>query len=185
MVDVSTAGGLLLDILERYPQQVAASCFLSPAMQPRDAIEQSRLFELAGMVREGYRAMTINNLCEHLLSGASTTSKRALNDQILGWVKMASEHATAATMEMLPLRLGCQDEKQIYPVPTLIASGDRDKLMIVPRKEDPINNIRHIINIAGHLVNLEAPAEAYILQLTFLQTLNAIKLHHYRLKKVA
>ena len=185
MVGVSTAGGLLLDMLERYPQRVAATCFLSPFMRPGDATEEIRRFDLAELVREGHRTTAIDNLCERLLSGQPSPAKRVLIDQLRSWIEASSLIALAGSLESQPMRLCYRDESQLYPVPTLIVTGARDRIMPIPKQLGPINGIRQVVNDAGHLVNLEAPSAVNRLLLGFLQNLNAIKLHHHRLQKVA
>ena len=185
LVGISTAGGLLLDMLERYPQRVAATCFISPSMRPGDAAEQIRRFDLAELVREGHRTTAIDNLCERLLSGQTSPTGRALTDQLRNWMEASSHSALAGSLEAQPMRLSYRDESQLFPVPTLIVNGARDRIMPIPKQSGPINGLRELVNDAGHLVNLEAPAEVNRLLLGFLQSLNAVNLHHHRLQKVA
>jgi len=185
MVGISTAGGLLLDLLERYPHRVAATCFLSPSMRPGDATEQIRRFDLAELVREGHRATATDSLCERLLPGPSSPTKQTLTNQIRSWIKLSSPAALASSLEAQPMRLCYRDESQLYPVPTLIITGARDRVMPAPKQSGPINGLRQVVNDAGHLVNLEAPTEVNRLLLGFLYNLNTIKLHHHRLQKVA
>ncbi len=185
MVGISVAGGLLLDMLERYPQRVAATCFLSPAMQPGDAAEQVRRLDLAELVREGHRTTAIDNLCEHFLSGQTEPTKLDLTSKLRDWMKASCPVAMAGALASQPLRLSYCDENQPYPVPTLIMTGACDRVMPLPRQSGPSSGLRKVINDAGHLLNLEAPAEVNRHLIGFLQNLNTIKLHHYRLQKVA
>lgn len=185
MVGLSMSGGLLLDMLERYPHRVAATCFLSPAMRPGDAAEQIRRFDLAELVREGHRSTVIDNLCERLLSEPPSQSRRSLTEQLRAWMELTDPVALAGSLESHPMRLCYRDENQFYPVPTLILTGARDRVMPVPRQSGPANGIRRVVNDAGHLLNLEAPNEVNKLLVGFLQNLNAIKLQHHRLQRVA
>jgi len=185
LVGVSMAGGLLLDMLERYPHRVAATCFLSPAVQPGDAAEEIRRLDLAELVREGHRATVIDNLCERLLSGEHTQAKKLLIDQMRNWMQSSSVTAMAGSLATRPKRLPYRDEDQPYPVPTLIMTGSRDRVMPISGQQGPINGIRQVINDAGHLVNLEAPDVVNQHLVGFLQSLSGIKLHHHRLPKVA
>lgn len=184
MVGISTAGGLLLDLLERYPQRVAATCFLSPSMRPDDASGHIRRFDLAELVREGHRATATDSLCERLLSGPSSPIKQTLMNQLRSWIKLSSPVALASSLEAKPMRLCSRDENQLYPVPTLIVTGDRDRVMPGHDLPEPLNGLRKVVNGAGHLVNLEAPEVVNRLLLGFLQNLSTIKRHH-RLQKVA
>ena len=185
MVGVSMAGGLLLDMLERYPRRVAATCFLSPAMQPSDAAEQVRRFDLAELVREGHRPTAIDNLCERLLSGQPSEAKRNLISQLRDWMEKPSETTLAGALASRPSRLRYRDEGQLYPVPTLIMTGARDKVMTALKQPGPENGVRQVINDAGHLINLEAPDEVNQSLIGFLQSLSNVKLHHPRLQRVA
>lgn len=185
MVGVSMSSGLLLDMLERYPQRVAATCFISPAMRPGDASEQIRRFDLAELVREGHSSTAIDNLCEYLISSQTSHPMRVLVRRIRGWMEASNPIALARSMEANLPRLCYREEGQAYPVPTLILTGARDRVMPVPRQSDPVNGIRKTINDAGHLVNLEAPEEVNSLLIGFLKNLNTIKLHHHRLQQVA
>lgn len=185
MVGISMAGGLLLDLLERYPHRVAATCFLSPAMQPGDAAEEIRRLDLAELVREGHRATVTDNLCERLLSGDPTQSRNDLTGQLRNWIDASSSSALQGALAVRPKRLRYRDAHQPYPVPTLIMTGARDQVMPMADQSGPINELRKVINDAGHLVNLEAPEAVNQHLLGFLQNLNTIKLHHHRLPKVA
>lgn len=185
MVGISMAGGLLLDLLERYPHRVAATCFLSPAMQPSDAAEQVRCYDLAELVREGHRSTVIDNLCERLLSGPPTESKRNLIGQLRNWMEKPSDTTLAKVLASRPRRLGYRDEGQSYPVPTLIMTGARDRVMPALKPSGPTNGIRQVVNDAGHLINLEAPEAVNKSLIGFLQSLSSIKLQHHRLQKVA
>jgi pimeloyl-ACP methyl ester carboxylesterase len=185
MVGISMAGGVLLDMLERYPQRVAATCFLSPAMQPSDAAEQVRRFDLAELVREGHRPTATDNLCERLLSGQPSEAKRNLTSQLREWMAATSDATLAGALASRPSRLRYRDESQLYPVPTLIMTGARDKIMTALKQPGPENGVRQVINDAGHLVNLEAPDEVNQSLIGFLQSLSNVKLHHPRLQRVA
>lgn len=185
MVGISMAGGLLIDMQERYPHRVAATCFLSPAMQPGDAAEEIRRLDLAELVREGHRATVADNLCERLLSGEPSQSRSDLNNQLRSWIEASSSAALAGALSVRPKRLGYRDAHQPYPVPTLIMTGARDQIMPMPSHSGPNNELRQVINDAGHLVNLEAPEAVNRSLLGFLQNLNTIKLQHHRLPKVA
>lgn len=185
MVGISMAGGLLLDMLERYPHRVAATCFLSPAMQPSDAVEQVRRTDLAELVREGYRSTVIDNLCERLLSGNPSESRQGLTNQLRSWMEQPSDAMLSGALASRPKRLSYRDESQLYPVPTLIMTGARDKVMPVLKQSVPENGLRQVINDAGHLINLEAPLEVNKSLIGFLQDLSSVKLHHHRLQRVA
>lgn len=185
MVGISMAGGILLDLLERYPHRVAATCFLSPAMQPSDAVEQVRRADLAELVREGYRSTVIDNLCERLLSGSPSESRQGLTSQLRSWMEHPSDATLSGALASRPKRLSYRDESQLYPVPTLIMTGALDRVMPVLKLAVPENGLRKVVNDAGHLINLEAPLEVNKSLIGFLQDLSAVKLHHHRLQKVA
>jgi pimeloyl-ACP methyl ester carboxylesterase len=159
MVGVSMAGGILLDILERYPERIAATCFLSPAMQPSDAAEQVRRYDLAELVREGHRPTAIDNLCERLVSGPPSECNRSLTSQLRGWMESPTDATLSGALASRPRRLSYRDESHYCPVPTLIMTGERDRVMPVPKQSCPENGLRQVVNGAGHLINLEAPLE--------------------------
>ena len=185
MVGVSTASAVLLDMLERYPRRVAATCFLSPAMQPGDAADEIRRFDLAELVREGHRTTAIDNLCERLLSGEPNAGRKKLTERLRGWMAVATPAAMAGALAARLKRLNYRDAHLPYPVPTLIMTGARDRVMPVFSKPGPVNEVRAVIKDAGHLVNLEAPEAVNQHLVGFLRNLNTIKLHHHRLPKVA
>lgn len=185
MVGVSMAGGLLLDMLERYPCRVAATCFLSPAMQPGDAAEQVRCFDLAELVREGHRPTVIDNLCERLLSGEPSEGRKFLTGQLRKWMAAPSDATLAGAFASRPSRLKYRDESLLYPVPTLIMTGARDRVMPALKQPGPENSVRQVVNDAGHLINLEAPHDVNKSLIGFLQSLSNVKLHHPRLQRVA
>ena len=185
MVAISTAGGLLLDLLERYPQRVAASCFLSPMMQPGDVSEEIRSLDLASMVREGHRETVIDNLCEKLLSGKQTPGRKELTGQLRSWINASSPSALAGALSARLKRLSSRDAQQPHPVPTLIMTGARDAGSAGGKNTGPVNELRYVVNDAGLLLNLEAPDVVNRHLIGFLRSLNTIKLHHHRLRKVA
>ena len=149
------------------------------------ATEQIRRFDLVELVREGHRLTAVDNLCERLLPGPSTPDKQKLAGQLRRWMEAPSSRTLSGSLTARLKRLSYRDKSQPYPVPTLIMTGARDSFMPVPRQSGPENVVRQVINGAGHLVNLEAPAEVNRHLLNFLQNLSSIKLHHHRLQKVA
>ena len=185
MVGISMAGGLLIDMLERYPQRIAATCFLSPAMQPGDAAEEIRRLDLAEMIREGHRATVTDNLCEKLLTRETVQERKELTGQLRSWINASSSSALEGALSVRHQRLCYHDEHHPYPVPTLIMTGARDGIMFSTKQTGPVNELRQVINDAGHLVNLEAPDVVNQHLVGFLQNLNTIKLQHHRLPKVA
>jgi pimeloyl-ACP methyl ester carboxylesterase len=185
MVGISMAGGLLIDMLERYPQRVAATCFLSPMMQPGDIADEIRSLDLANLVREGHRATVTDNLCEKFLYGNPAQERKDLVGQLRNWIDASSPCALEGALSVRPQRLGYRDEHHPYPVPTLIMTGARDRVMFSNKQAGPVNELRQVINDAGHLVNLEAPDVVNQHLVGFLQNLNTIKLQHHRLPKVA
>ena len=185
MVGVSMAGGLLLDMLERYPRRVAATCFLSPAMQPGDTAELVRRFDLAELVREGHRPTVIDNLCERLLSGEPSEGRKILAGQLREWMAAPSDATLSGAFASRPGRLKYCNEDQLYPVPTLIMTGARDRVVSPFKQPGPANGIRQVVKDAGHLINLEAPHDVNKNLIGFLQSLSNVKLHHPRLQRVA
>lgn len=185
MVGISMAGGLLIDMLERYPQRVAATCFLSPMMQPGDIADEIRSLDLASLVQEGHRATVTDNLCEKFLYGKPVQERKDLTGQLRNWIDASSSSALAGALSVRPQRLGYRDAHQPYPVPTMIMTGARDKVLFSSNHTGPVNELRQVINDAGHLVNLEAPDAVNQHLVGFLQNLNTIKLQHHRLPKVA
>jgi pimeloyl-ACP methyl ester carboxylesterase len=161
MVGISSACGLLIDMLERYPQRVAASCFLSPVSRPEVSGEQVDRFNLVELVRGGHRKHAIDTLCEHLISGPPTPARQRLTVQLRSWMQAADTHALLEVLERHLERFNISPGESSSPIPSMVLAD------------------------TGPLASLETPEEVNRHLLGFLKQLHSIKLQHHRLQRVA
>jgi pimeloyl-ACP methyl ester carboxylesterase len=145
LVGTAMSGEILHDMLERYPQRVAATCFLTSALLTEGSLNHSRHLDLVEMVREGHHQTALDGLCQQFLPTRQTTDKDALAQTVRGWMEAADPKALAHA-------LAVQLRKST--------------------RHDSLPGVRHIIKGNGHLLNLEFPGEVNNSLIAFLKSLS-------------
>ncbi len=160
---MSMGGYVLLNILERYPERVAAPIFLTTKAGGDDDAGKARRTALAEACRlqgilpvtEAFRTL--------LFAPATLSGNPALVDDVLGWVNGTDPLGAASGLIAMRDRKDCVTLLGSIGQPALVIGADQDRAA-------PLENLRLIaeglpdaklciLHGGGHMVNMEQPAE--------------------------
>jgi pimeloyl-ACP methyl ester carboxylesterase len=177
---MSMGGYVLLDLVERYPQRLAAALYLLTRAAADDTAGKARRSELAETVRRG-RLESVPEAFEQLLFAPATLRRRPeLIDAVRSWMAEASAEGVVGALLAMRDRKDYVDLLPSFHVPALVVGAAED-LAIPPAHAEllaaklPAAEL-HIIPEAGHMANLEQPGAFNRILLDFLskrEVLNA------------
>ena len=169
---MSMGGYILLDLLQRYPDRVSAACFIATKSFADDEEGRARRSAMAAQAERLGANPIIKIFAELLFAPATSNSQPELIAQVTSW--MRSTHPRALAGGLLAMR----DRKDATPLlpgfrqPSLVVVGSEDSSAAgsalklfqagLPHCES------HVIAAAGHMVNMEQPAEFNAILLGFL-----------------
>lgn len=169
---MSMGGYVLLNLLERYPERIAAAIYVVTKAGGDDEAGKARRTALAEACRVQGSLPVVEAFRSLLFAPATLTVNPALVDEVLGWMRATDPQGAAAGLiamrerkDYIPLLGGFgqaalaigADQDQAIPVENsrIIAEGLPDaELCILPG--------------GGHMVNLEQPAGFNVAVLKFL-----------------
>lgn len=159
---MSMGGYVLLNLLERYPDRVAAPIFIVTKAGDDDDAGKARRTALAEACRvQGILpvAEAFRNL---LFAPATLTDNPELVDEVFGWLNATAPQGAAAAL------IAMRDRKDCVPLlggisqPALVIGADQDQAVPVENSRIIAEGLPDaelcILHGGGHLVNLEQPA---------------------------
>lgn len=158
---MSMGGYLLLNLLDRHPQRVAAAMFVATRAAADDAAGKQRRTELAAAALAGRREEVVGGFGEALFAPRTPTERPGLVARVQGWMLEAAPRGLAAALVAMRDR---PDYRPLLPrvqVPALVVGGREDRLMGPEHYQALMAGLPHargeLIDGGGHLVNLECP----------------------------
>lgn len=186
---MSMGGYVLLNLLERYRQRVAAAGFFVTRSRADDVAEKNRRSELAELVGKGQHQVVIDALGSLLFDETSMSNRPELVTGVLKSMEFADSRGLAGGLRAMAKRKDYTANVRAFDLPALVISAERDRC--VPPEHSRFlaaalpNCTSHVITAAGHMVNIERPVEFNGCLLAFLNRLAAEKQRGCRLRKVA
>ena len=160
---MSMGGYVLLNLLERYPDRVAAPLFIVTKAGGDDDYGKARRTALAeACLAQG--VLPVAEVFRNILFAPETlTEKPELVEEVFAWMRATDPVSAAAAL------LAMRDRKDYVPLlvnithPALVIGADQDQAI-------PVENSRliaealpgsrlSVLQGGGHMVNLEQPAE--------------------------
>jgi 3-oxoadipate enol-lactonase len=155
-------GYVLLNLLERYPDRIAAPVFIVTKAGGDDDAGKSRRTALA----EACRVQGILPVAEafrNLLFAPETlTDNPELADEVFGWVNATDPKGAAAALIAMRDRKDCVALLGCINQPALVIGADQDRAAPVENSRIIAEGLPDaelcILHGGGHMVNLEQPA---------------------------
>lgn len=176
---MSMGGYVLMELLERHPQRVAAAGFIATRCQADSAAEKTGRDTLVGMIMSGQRQATLKSFAQLLLARKTTPDHPELQRELLAWLAAADPRALTGALLAMRDRPDYTTQVRKFNRPALVVSGDMDQA-IHPKHSSclaaslPLGSNR-VISGAGHLANLEQPGVFNQYLLDFLRRLKAAR----------
>ncbi len=172
---MSMGGYVLLNLLERYPERVAAPIFIvTKAGGDDDAGKARRTALAAETLDQGSRSVAdvFRNL---LFAPVALSDNPGLVEEVYGWMHATGPRGAAAALIAMRDRKDCTPLLGSISQPALVIGAEQDQAI-------PVNNSRIIaeglpdaelciFGAGGHMLNLEQPLEFNKAVMTFLARL--------------
>ncbi|MCM0080373.1 alpha/beta hydrolase [Geomonas sp. Red32] len=172
---MSMGGYILLNLLERYPGRVRAACFIATKSADDDEAGRARRTVMAAEA-ERMGANPITKIFAELLFAPGTSEEHPeLIAQVTSWMRDTNPQALAGGL------LAMRDRKDYTPLlpkisqPCLVLSGREDRAASPDAVSIFTSHLPDCQSVAmekaGHMLNLERPAEFNAILLNFLNGL--------------
>jgi pimeloyl-ACP methyl ester carboxylesterase len=172
---MSMGGYVLLELLVRHPQRVAAAMFLLTRAAADDEAGKARRTALAAEVEAG-RPEVVTGAFEGVLFAEGAAERRPeLVAAVAGWMRAADPRGLAGALRAMRDRRDYVALLPSFALPALVVGAEADRA--VPPEHARVlaaglpDAELHLIPGAGHMANLEAPDEFNRCLLAFLEKL--------------
>jgi pimeloyl-ACP methyl ester carboxylesterase len=158
---MSMGGYVLLNLLERYPERIAASIFIVTRGGGDDDAGKDRRSALAEACRTQGILPVAEAFRNILFTPETLTDNPALVDDVFGWINATDPRGAAAGL------IAMRDRKDYIPLlgsfsqPALVIGADQDQAAPVENSNILAEGLPDaelcILHGGGHMVNLEQP----------------------------
>jgi pimeloyl-ACP methyl ester carboxylesterase len=174
---MSMGGYVLLDLVERYPQRLAAALYLVTRAAADDPQGKIRRGDLAEAVRSGDLTMVPEAFEQLLFARATLRHRPELVETVRNWMNAAAPEGVIGALLAMRDRKDYLDLLATLRVPALVVGAAED-LAIPPVHAEMLaaglpDAELHVIPAAGHMANLEQPAAFNRVLVDFLNQLAA------------
>ncbi|HAD05007.1 MAG: alpha/beta hydrolase [Desulfuromonadales bacterium GWD2_61_12] len=158
---MSMGGYVLLNLLERYPQRVAAALFLVTRGGGDDAAGKERRTVLAGEVEAGRPGVVTGAFAGLLFARATQSARPGLLAEVAAMMAETSLAGLSGGLRAIRDRRDYLDRLAVCTQPALVIGAQEDQA--IPAEHGRIlaaalpNAEFHLIAGGGHMVNMEQP----------------------------
>jgi 3-oxoadipate enol-lactonase len=160
---MSMGGYLLMNLLERYPERVAAPVFIATKAGGDDDAGKARRTALS----EACRTQGILPVAEAfrtiIFAPATLADNPELLDEVSGWINTTDPRGAAAALIAMRDRKDCVPLLGSITKPALVICGDQDQAVPIEHSRIIAEGLPDadlcILPGGGHMVNLEQPEE--------------------------
>lgn len=173
VVGMSMGGYLLFNLLERYPQRVAAAVFMVTRSVADDEATRQQRLQLAEDCRKFGPQIIADRLHPLLFAPGTLEVRPKLGEEVYGWMVATGSRGLVAGL------LAMRDRRDATPLlgciasPTLVIGAAEDQVCPLDYSRMIANGIPRsrfvVIEDAGHLANLEQPNQLNHCLLDFLR----------------
>jgi pimeloyl-ACP methyl ester carboxylesterase len=174
---MSMGGYVLLNLLERYSERVAAACFIVSRSGSDDEAGKDRRLNLAGAVMKTGPRIVADQFEKILFATKTAQVKAELAAEVYGWMMEKDRAGVAGGLLAMAGRKDYTVLLNRFRLPALVIGAEEDQAAPVENSRTlalglPQSRLR-IIPGAGHLANLEQPEAFNYCLLEFLRGLPA------------
>jgi pimeloyl-ACP methyl ester carboxylesterase len=158
---MSMGGYVLLNLLERYPDRIAAPLFIVTKAGGDDDAGKAKRTALAEAARLQGSLPVAETFRSLLFAPATLSDNPDLVDEVFGWMRGTNPAGAAAGLIAMRDRKDCTPMLGGFSQPALVIGADQDQA--IPMENSRIiaeglpNAELSILHGGGHMVNLEQP----------------------------
>jgi 3-oxoadipate enol-lactonase len=169
---MSMGGYVLLNLLERYQDRVAAPIFIVTKAGGDDDAGKAKRTALAEACRTQGILPVAEAFRNLLFSPATMTDNPVLVDEVFGWINATAPQGAADGLIAMRDRKDCIALLGSIGQPALVIAADQDQAVPVENSHIIAEGVPDakicILHGGGHMVNLEQPEEFNVAILEFL-----------------
>jgi 3-oxoadipate enol-lactonase len=173
---LSIGGYVALRTVEREPSRVSGLILCNTKSSADTNLVKLNRANQIKMILAGKKSQFAEDMVRTLFAAESFEKKKEVVEKIISTIKSTDEIALVGTLIALSARMDMTESLAKISVPTLIITGEKDKLATVADAQlmnSKIKNSQFImIHDAGHLSNLENPEEFNSAMINFLKENN-------------
>jgi 3-oxoadipate enol-lactonase len=158
---MSMGGYVLLNLLERYPERVAATIFIATKAGGDDDAGKARRTALAEACHTQGILPVTEVFRKILFAPATLKDNPELVDEVVGWINANAPLGAAAGLISMRDRKDYVDRLGSFSQPALVIGADQDQVIAVELLHAIAEGLPDaelcILHGGGHLVNLEQP----------------------------
>lgn len=160
-IGLSMGGYVLLQIARIFPDRVRAAAFVSTKSTPdTPEAREKRMASVALVEKEGTPALAAK-MIENLLGSTTLAERPAVVEQVKSLIESQSPHAVVSALRGMAERPEATTVLSGLTVPGLFISGAEDTVIKSSEMEAMSKKVRksefHVVEKAGHLLNIERP----------------------------
>jgi len=159
---MSMGGYVLLNLLERYPDRIAAPVFIATKAGGDDDAGKARRTALAEACRVQGILPVVEAFRDLLFAPETLTDNPELVDEVFGWVNATDPKGAAAGLIAMRDRKDCVALLGSISQPALVIGADQDRAAPVENSRIIAEGLPDaelcILHGGGHMVNMEQPA---------------------------
>jgi pimeloyl-ACP methyl ester carboxylesterase len=172
---MSMGGYILLNLLERYPDRIRAACFITTKSEADDVPAKMRRVEAAGKVMNEGAGVVAGQFGTLLFSERTLRENPFLVSEVRRWMEQTSPEGLSGALLAMSERRDYTGMLDTLRAPSAVIAGECDKA-VSRESTDRLaaglpNSTLCLIPNAGHMANMERPAEFNKCLLQFLRTL--------------
>jgi len=189
VIGMSMGGYVLLSLLERHPQRLAAAAFVAGRCRADNVEEKSRRTQQLALLQAGKREEFLRQWCDSLLAGAAPEARLLLEPQLRAMMNSTDARGLMAGLVAQRDRRDYTARIRQVDLPALVISIDRDPV-VDPEHSRYLaaalpGSSRRGLSGCSHLVNLELPEEFNRCLLDFLHGLSRFRSCRLPMQNVA
>jgi len=158
---MSMGGYVLFNLLERYPDRIAAPIFVTTKAGGDDDAGKERRKALAEASRTQGILPVTDAFRAILFAPATLTDNPALVGEVLGWMSVTDPQGAATALIAMQNRKDCVSLLGSITQPALVIGADQDQASPVENSRIIADGLPNgelcILHGGGHMVNLEQP----------------------------
>lgn len=159
---MSMGGYVLLSLLERYPQRVAAALFLVTRAGADDVAGKERRTVLAAEVEAGRPGVVTDAFAELLFAAATRRDRPELVAEVAEMMAATSTAGLAGGLRALRDRRDYREKLAAFAQPALVLGAAEDRAIPAEHGRALAAGLPHatfhLLAGGGHMVNMEQPA---------------------------
>jgi 3-oxoadipate enol-lactonase len=158
---MSMGGYVLLNLLERYPERVAAACFIVTRSGADDEAGKERRLGLASEVMKSGPLMVADQFEKILFATKTAKARPELVAEVYAWMMEKDARGVAGGLLAMRERKDYTDLLKGFHLPALVIGAEEDRAVPADNARTLAEGLPQsrlcIIPGAGHLANLEQP----------------------------